>query len=576
MNMLHRMRHHAFMLAVFGLIIGFSLINASDAFAQAGGSAAQNFSCSSNGSSSGKIYNVNASCPTTLTFENIFSYFICNMEQLSSNLMGSMYCGMVVSLTPMVMAVMTFAVLVFGFGFTIGVIPATAREFQKFMLKVSFILVFATQSEFLIGYGYRFLVEGAREGVAIALSGLYVPPANAPASTGNSAADIYAHLDGFLGRTMHFATDYVGAKWDGNETSNPCQNAIFAVLAIMAVAFPPIFYLALLIIFRVTLTFLRAVFGYVYAIVGITFLLTLAPFFLSFYMFQATRSYFDKWLGYLVSFALQMVVIFAFLTFVVSIDVKNLSSGLVQIIKPVQETQETTSFRLPWKYCTLCDFEVIDKEGKVIPDDTYKDYLGEGTLRCKANPNYNPNATNPGDRRNYTTISVLNAVTPQPGQAVPDERVQNALLKFAATALLSLLVLAYMIEGVLRFLPYFAQKISGGLATYSPQLGGGSSPSGVATVDIPGLRYDAQSQSYQGVLGSFERGFDGGFSRTRDEKGNPVSGDSLSRTARGLKDGFSTMVYGGRGKDGGGTQADPGLIGGMVRWLANPLGGGRD
>ena len=569
MRIMHGTHRHFALLAVFGLVVALLALSTSDAWAQAGGRAAENFSCSSNGSASGKIYNVNASCPTTLSFKNVFSYFICNMEQLSSNLMGSMYCGMVVSLTPMVVAVMSFAVMVFGFGFTIGVIPATAREFQKFMLKVGLIMVFATQSEFLIGYGYRFLVEGAREGIAIALSGLYRPPEGAAASTGNTAADVYAQLDGFLGRTLHFATDYVGAKWDGNEDSNPCQNAIFAVLAIMAVAFPPVFYLALLIVFRIALTFVRAVFGYVYAIIGITFLLTLAPFFLSFYMFQATRSYFDKWLGYLVSFALQMVVIFAFLTFIVTIDVKNLSSGLVQIIKPVQETQETTSFRLPWQYCTLCDFEVIDKDGQVIPENTYKDYLGKGTLRCKANPKYNANSTNPSEKRNYTTISVLNAVSPQPGQAVPDERIQSALLKFAATALLSLLVLAYIIDGVLRFLPYFAQKIASGLATYAPQLGGGFSPSGVATVDIPGVGKAMGADGYSGVFGSFERGFNSGFSNT--------AGNSLSRTAAGVKDGFQTMVQGGRRGNGErGTEADPGLVGGMMRWFTNPLGTGRD
>ena len=568
----------------FGILLGFALVvllldaTMADAFAQASGKAAQNFSCASNGTSQGKLYSTNASCPTTLNFTNLFSYFICNMEQLSSNLMGSMYCGMMKSLTPIVMAVMTMAVLVFGFGFTIGVIPATAREFQKFMLKVGFVLVFATQWEFLIGYGYRMLVEGAREGIAVALSGLYTPAPESPAPAGGSAtAGVYSHLDRFLGRTLHFATDYIGAKWDGSEENNPCKNAIFAVLAIMAVAFPPVFYLSLLIIARIAITFLRAVFGYVYAIIGIAFMLTLAPFFLSFFMFQVTYPYFQKWIGYLVSFSLQMVLVFSFLTFVVGIDVSNLSSGLPNIIKPVQETQETTSLRLPWQYCTLCDFEVIDKDGAVIAEDQYADFIGKGTLRCKANPNYNASAPASPTNRNYTTIGALSATQPADGKAAPDTRIQNALLKFAATALLSLLVLAYIIDGILVFIPYFAQKLAGGLAPYAPQLGGGSAPVPVPTADIPGMHY--AGGRYTGVFGSFEQGFANGFRSTTNPDGTPASGDSLSRTWRGLSQGVQLATRGGpRDAEGNLRNADdpdPGLRDGMIRWLFNPLGTNR-
>lgn len=550
------------------LLLGLGLVAllfaaAPQALAQSGGAAAEDFYCS-DGKAYGDLYNSAPSCPTTLSFDHIFSYFICNMEQLSSNLMGNMYCGMVSSLTPMVMAVMSIAVMVFGFGFTIGVIPATAREFQKFLLKMGLIAVFATQSEFLIGYGYRFLVEGAREGITIALAGLYPAPDGA-ASTGNAGADMYSQLDGFLGHTMHFATDYIGAKWDGG--SNPCQNAIFAVLAIMAVAFPPLFYLALLIIVKVAITFLRAVFGYVYSIIGIAFLLSLAPFFLSFYMFTATRSYFDKWLGYLISFALQMVIVFAFITFIVSIDVRNLSSSLTDIIVPVQETQETTSLRLPWRYCTLCEFEVVttDDNGneRVLAESEYENFIGEGRLRCKANPNYSANASSPANRVNYVPIRALSAVSP-PADAkgstpAPDRTVQSALLKFASTALLSLLVLAYIIDGVLRFVPYFAQKIAGGLAPYAPQLGGGVSPSGVATVDIPGARYDGSTQRYEGVFGTFERGFNAGFTGQ--------SGNSISRTMSGLRQGF-TSVSSGNERTG-----DPGMTQRFINYLTNPLGG---
>lgn len=517
------------------------------AFAQTSGSTGS-FSCSG-GAASGKLYNSNASCPTTLQMDNVFSFLICNMEQLSSNLMGSMYCGIVSNLVPMVMAMLTFAVFVFGVGFTVGVIPATAREFQKFLLKITFVYVFATQAEYLIGYGYRFLVEGSREGVQIVLSGLYTDPKGGTLPGG---ASVYAQLDNFLARTIQIATDSMDAKWDGSSDDNACKNAIFGALAIMGVAFPPVFYLALGIIVKIAVTFLRAVFGYCYAIVGIAFLLTLAPFFLSFYLFMQTRPFFDKWLGYLVSFALQIVFLFAFLTFIVSIDVKNMAGDLTKIIIPVQETREGTSIRMPWKYCTLCEFEVVEYEDDgvtvkgVVPENKYESVIGKSGLRCKDTP--------------PKPIKALSGVAPEGGQA-PDTTVQNTLLKFTGTALLSLLILAYIVDAILKFVPSFAQTLAGGLGgSYATQLGGGYSPRSLPTVDAPGF-------AEGGVFDAFGRGFKGGFYNQN------VSGNSISRTAEGIKQGMSAMVGGQTTRSG---EQKGGLVDRFTSYIMNPLGDTRE
>lgn len=517
------------------------MVFTNSALAQANGTIGD-FSCS-DGRASGHLYESGASCPTTLSFQHLFSFLICNMERLSSDIMGNMYCGMVKNLVPMVMGALTLATVIFGIGFTIGVIPATAREFQKFLLKVVLVYVFATQAEYMIGIAYRFFVVGAREGIAISLSGLY-PTEAGVADAQATGADIYANLDRFLGRAIQFATDYIGKKWDGSE--NPCQNAIFAVMAIMAVAFPPLFYLSILIIFKIAMTFLRAVFGYIYAIIGMAFLMALAPFFLSFALWTQTRPFFDKWIGYLISFALQMVIVFAFLAFIVSIDVKHISGSLIDIIVPVQETRETTTLRLPWKYCTLCEFKVVRDDGKggqtEIPEDQYDQFIKEGKLVCKDNPG--------------KPIKALAAASPEGGQA-PDKKIQNALLKFAGTALISLLLLAYIIDYILRYIPSIAQSIAGGGgAGYAPQLGGGYSPRQIATTQIPLV---------DGMGESFERGFHAGYTKTAGE-----GKSSVTSAVEGFKQGMSLMITGSRSNDPAARDRDPGLIGGFTRWLINP------
>src|SRR5690606_29030122 len=106
-------------------------LGANHAFAQADG-VAGNFSCMG-GQAMGTLYSPGFSCPTTLEFDNLFSFLVCNMEELSSNLLGHMFCGMTYMLEPAVTAAVTLAAIFFGIGFTIGVIPATAREFQAFL-----------------------------------------------------------------------------------------------------------------------------------------------------------------------------------------------------------------------------------------------------------------------------------------------------------------------------------------------------------------------------------------------------------------------------------------------------------
>ncbi len=510
------------------------LVTIEPAFAQATGGAGS-FSCS-NGNASGTLYDPGYQCPTAMTFENVFSFLVCNIEHLSSNLMGKMFCGMIYSLTPAISAVLVLATLFFGIGFTTGIIPATARDFQSFLLKVAFVWTFATQSDYLIGIGYRGLIDGLRDGVAIALANYN------PSGATATGADIYGQLDKFLSVLIHFATDYIGAGKNATDGSD-CKNALFAVLAIMAIAFPPIFFLALALLTRIAITFVRAVFGYIYALVGITFLMTLAPFFLSFYLFKQTRNFFEKWLGYMVSFALQIVILFAFLSFILAIDVSEATGNFTDLIVKVKETNESTSFRAPWEYCSLCDFEVVDSTtNKVIPPaEQQSSAVGNAKLRCKTPA---------------TALTVLSSVAP-PGKkknGTSLDSQQATLFKYAGGNFMGLLVLAYIIEALLGSVGSLAQVLASGMggATFAPQLGGGWSMGGRPAVDMPG------NELYE----DFDKGMTRGFG---------TSNNGIGAAAAGFKEGMAQMITG-RGEQirPGQQFAESGLKNRFIDWLADP------
>jgi hypothetical protein len=297
---------------------------------------------------------------------------------------------------------------------------------------------------------------------------------------------------------------------------------------------------------KIILTFVRAVFGYIYSLVGIAFLMTLAPFFLCFFLFRQTRPFFDKWIGYLVSFALQIVILFAFLAFVLSLGTMKDASGnptgvgrLMQSIPDIiihkEQPIETTSFRLPWDYCTLCDFHVVDaSSGAEISSDQYKDMMGKGKLACKNDPmTGKPKA-----------IDIATAISPPAGQGATTQ--QSALVMFAGAGLMTLFVLALIVEHLLDYVGSLAQTLAVGMGGYSaPRLGGGVSMGNRPQVGMPG----------EGMITDFQRGF---------QHGSKSSGNTVGSLVGGVTEGFSTMIGNKQSAEG------TGLKNRFIDWIVDP------
>jgi hypothetical protein len=521
------------------LAIAIWLLLRDSALAQ-GAPTSQSFRCSGT-TASGSLIASAASCPSILTKSNVFSFLVCHVEAITSQVFGNLYCGVITQLKPAISAVLTLAVLFFGVGFTIGIIPATGREALLFLLKIAFVWAFATNADYMIGYGYNFFVAGLREGTAIAVSALFT---STTSSSGTGVAAMYGQLDQILVKIFGFITDSAGAAW-GSAGSNPCKNAIFAAIAVMGIAFPPLFLISLLLFFKIIMVFLRACFGYMFSIVGIAFLMTLSPIFLSMALFKQTRAHFDKYLGYLTSFALQMVIIFSFLATVLSMNVSSLANSFVNLVVPVQEAPTSAAMRWPWQYCTLCKFEIRDWNGNV------KDFskqprpaidIANDYATCKV-----PNSTDPKDQ-----FTILRTVTPD-----TETNDINILMQFTGTAIISLLILAYVVDRLLDYAPAIAWRLAsgitgGGSTLNTPQIGGG------ATYGAPAVTF--------GPIGYMEtagEGFVRGFT-SRTEGG----GNSLSGLAAGSAEAKRSLLFG-HGRD-------EGIIQGFTRFFINPQRGSGD
>jgi hypothetical protein len=397
------------------------------------------------------------------------------------------------------------------------------------MLKIALVWVFATQAEYMIGYGYNLLIAGLRDGTSAAISGIV-----SGGSGGlGGVASMYAQLDEVMAKIIGLVTNTAGAAWNNATGANPCKNAIFAAIVVMGIAFPPLFIISVFLFAKIIMVFLRACFGYMFSIVGIAFLLTLSPIFLSMSLFKQTRPHFDKYLGYLVSFTMQIVIVFSFLAFVLSMDVSNLTNSITDLVVPVQETPSSDAMRWPWQYCTLCKFKIVDQNGVEKDLSTTPIDIRNDRAVCR-----NPNSQNPADR-----FTILQTVTP-----ATDSADVNMLMQFTGTAIISLLILAYIVERLLDNAPAIAWRLASGLSggIYAPQIGGEGGRGGTAVTFGP--------LEYMETAGEgFVRGFGAGS--------NTISG-----VAGGMQEATRSLILGGRGGEGG-------LVNGFMRFMINPQRG---
>jgi len=79
-------------------------------------------------------------------------------------------------------------------------------------------------------------------------------------------------------------------------------------------AFPPVFMLVFGWVMETFMLLMRTLLSFLLALSTIAFLITLSPIFLSFMLFKVTYHFFESWLRYMVSYALQIIIVFAIIS----------------------------------------------------------------------------------------------------------------------------------------------------------------------------------------------------------------------------------------------------------------------
>ena len=186
-----------------------------------------------------------------------------------------------------VRALLTLYLMFSVLGYIIGVVQVTKYDLGVRIAKIAFILLLVSKGswEFFNEHCFRIFTVGLSE-IISAFNG----------HVGGDAS--FAFLDSTLGL---FLTSGFWVRMLALFGAGPVGWLMFfgLIWALWA------FFLAMM----------RGIIMYLFVIVALAFLVTLAPLFITFLLFQITRSMFDAWIKMIVNFSLQPIILFASLAF---------------------------------------------------------------------------------------------------------------------------------------------------------------------------------------------------------------------------------------------------------------------
>lgn len=131
-------------------------------------------------------------------------------------------------------------------------------------------------------------------------------------------------------------------------------------MAGLFVFMPPLFLIVIYLILSIIKAFAQAIIGYLLALLGITFLFTVAPIFVSFALFRVTAGWFEVWLKHLASFTLQLMIVFTFFMLMIMIDLVTFLQNIGLMVRQYQHVFSFGFLHIPVNVYTLCH---VKREG---------------------------------------------------------------------------------------------------------------------------------------------------------------------------------------------------------------------
>lgn len=417
----------------------------------------------------GDLYDNGMDC-SSIGIDHLFSGFVCQFEDLISDIFGQMYCGIQHYIEWPLSAFLTLFITFIGVGFLTSYLQFTAKQVVLILFKIALVWALATQSDFMISYLFNGFISFMQVSVYLVLKSLM---STDMISTGMFRTDTLWDPTGQSG--LFVAMDKIindlvsnsisASMVTGTDPHDPtktfkipsflggeCQKDPIKILIAIAISMPPLFMILGMTVIKLGMVLLRTLLGYLLCMTGVMFLLTLAPIFLSLGMFQATKGFFQSWLQLIVGFSVQVFIMFAFLAVALSLLTKSQFGNYNTLVMNWGQEYIHDSVRFggaqpdPGEgfFCTLC----------YIDPDTL-DIGFDSQVKCQ-----------------------------EPKKPVPPTALYSdkGIVEMLSIKIFALALIAYLFEAILNLAPSIAQSLSQGVgmvgdsSSSPPITSGGVSP----------------------------------------------------------------------------------------------------
>ena len=263
--------------------------------------------CGNNGAvGGGQIYyadqaNQKGACQNQ-GIQHIFSQIVCNFVIILNNVLSQVYCGIQYVLTPTLAILLTLYVIIFGGQILVGTAQLNSKEIMVRLIKIAGVWTFATQSTWGINILFQFFFGAAAEG------SMWVVNSINPSLTATNPTPDSTNFGNFM-VMYQFLDGLIYSAMTGPFTQ--ANNKVVGFFIVLMFFFPALFTMACTWLLTTFSMLVRTLIDFLLCLSAIAFLMSLTFIFLSFMLFQATNHLFEEWLKYLISYTLQILIVFA-------------------------------------------------------------------------------------------------------------------------------------------------------------------------------------------------------------------------------------------------------------------------
>ena len=395
-------------------------------------------------------------------YYHIFSQVICDFVVVMNSVLSSVYCGIQYTLEWIIGLVITVYIAVYGVQLLMGMSFINAKDFMTRLLKIAFSWTFITQSTWAIGWAFYFFIMLSASGVYWVMSAVNIEGGlDGIFDTGSvcydeDAAAVTGFMSAFIRLDYIICSAVLGPITGADEKVIGLFAALFVVL-------PPVTILALYWIGINLKIMMRGLITFLLGISALAFLIAMAPIFLSMMLFQTTYRFFETWLRYMISFSLQIILIFAVIAMWIMATLYFVSffNEVANTIYPNPNIKAMSQAQSPANTWGICPFTYYGDDPFSDPGDP--DYLPGPYVECNFAGEIFPVSALLMDTDDGMAPVCYNDDT--------GENDCTRYIYYLIYHLVTLIIVCYAFEALMRQAPMIAVYLAG--PEYTPMLGQG-------------------------------------------------------------------------------------------------------